>query len=154
EIITVNGFYDDVKDLTRDERALIEKVKGENYRNTTGVQETVSEHGYNAKEHTMARPTFELNGMYGGYQGEGSKTSIPSIATAKITCRLVPDQDTKKIQQLLQNHIKKVTPTGVKVEVKLEKLSAKAYRIEPTNELIQKAANCYEKAFRIEPVFV
>jgi len=154
EIITVDGFYDDVKPLSQQERELISKVKGEDYRTTTGVKETVSEKGYTVKEHTMARPTFEINGIYGGYQGEGTKTIIPATATAKITCRLVPGQDPVHIQQLLTNHIEKVTPTGVEIDVKQEKLSFKAYMVEPDHPLIQKAAICYEKAFEKETVFV
>src|SRR5690625_2151508 len=106
EVITVDGFYDDVVPLTEEERQLIAKVAGEKYTETTGITETVSEQGYTAKEHTMARPTFEINGIYGGYQGEGTKTIIPSSATAKITCRLVPNKEPERIQQLLVDHIK------------------------------------------------
>src|SRR5690625_208666 len=154
EEITVEGFYDDVEPMTEKERKLISKVEGEDYKKTTGVKETVSEKGYNAKEHTMGRPTFEINGMYGGYQGEGTKTIIPASATAKITCRLVPGQDPEHIQQLLVKHIEKVTPTGVNVEITKDKLSSKAYIVEPDHPLIQKAAACYEKAFNKETVFV
>src|SRR5690625_197483 len=74
EVITVEGFYDGVVPLSEDERALIKEVQGEDYKETTGVNETVSEKGYTAKEHTMARPTFEINGIYGGYQGEGTRS--------------------------------------------------------------------------------
>ena len=154
EQITVDGFYDDVIPLSDEERELIRQVKGEDYTESTGVAETVSELGYNAKEHTMARPTFEINGIYGGYQGEGTKTIIPATATAKITCRLVPNQHPEKIQALLKQHIEKVKPSGVEVDVKLEKLSAKAYMVEPNHPIIQTAAACYEKAFEKETVFV
>ena len=140
--------------MTEKERALICQVKGENYIETTGVKETVSELGYDEKEHTMARPTFEINGIYGGYQGEGTKTIIPASATAKITCRLVPNQDPEKIQQLLKAHIEKVKPKGVEVDVKLEKLSARAYIVDVDHPIIQTAAQCYEKAFDKETVFV
>lgn len=154
EVVTIDGFYDGVIPMTDDERDLIEKVTGENYTETTGVTETVSEKGYNAKEHTMGRPTFEINGMYGGYTGEGQKTIIPSTATAKITCRLVPGQDPDHIQKLMAEHIRKVTPSGVRVDIELEKQTAKAYMVEPEHPLIQKAAKCYEKAFNKETVFV
>lgn len=154
EVITVDGFYDGVKPLSDEERKLIGQVEGEDYRKTTGVKETVSEKGYDAKEHTMARPTFEVNGIYGGYQGEGTKTIIPSEATAKITCRLVPGQDPDRIQQLLKEHIENNVPAGAEVVVKLEKLSSRAYIVEPNHPLIQKAAACYEKAFGKEIVFV
>jgi|SRR5699024_2556486 len=154
EVITVEGFYDDVEDLTREERELMAKIEGEDYRQTTGASETVSEKGYDAKEHTMGRPTLELNGIYGGYQGEGTKTIIPAEATAKITCRLVPDQDPEKIQKLIKTHIERNTPSGVTVEVKLDDSSAKAYMVSPDHPLIQKAAKSYTKAFDKETVFV
>ncbi|HLR59192.1 MAG TPA: dipeptidase [Pseudogracilibacillus sp.] len=154
EYITVDGFYDGVEDLTQDERELIKNVEGEDYLETTGAIETVSEKGYTAKEHTMARPTFEVNGIYGGYQGEGTKTIIPASATAKITCRIVPNQDPEEIQNLLEKHIQKNKPAGVKVNVKKEKLSAKAYKVEPTDPLITQAAESYKQAFGKEAVFV
>ncbi|MFD2042814.1 dipeptidase [Ornithinibacillus salinisoli] len=154
EVVTVDGFYDGVEPLSEDERTLIKDVPGEDYKEAAGISETASEKGYTPKEHTMARPTFEINGVYGGYQGEGTKTIIPSSATAKITCRLVPGQDPQKIQGLLEDHVKKVAPAGVTVEVKKEKLSAKAYKVEPNHPLIQKAAESYTKAFDKETVYV
>ncbi|MEN2767754.1 dipeptidase [Ornithinibacillus xuwenensis] len=154
EVVTVDGFYDGVEALTDEERKLIEQVPGEDFRKATGITETVSEKGYTPKEHTMARPTFEVNGIFGGYQGEGTKTIIPTSATAKITCRLVPGQHPDDIQAALEAHVKKVAPKGVTVEVKREKLSAKAYKVEPTHPLIQKAAESYTKAFAKETVYV
>src|SRR5699024_1130438 len=87
------------------------------------------------------------NGMYSGYQGEGTKTIIPSIATAKITCRLVPGQDPEDIQNRLEKHILAQAPSGVTVNVKKEKLSAKDNKVEPNHTLIKKAADNYTKAF-------
>lgn len=154
EVVTIDGFYRAVEVLAEEERELIEAIEGENYLLTTGVPEVVSEKGYSAKEHTMARPTLEINGMYGGYQGEGTKTIIPSTATAKITCRLVPGQDPVQIQQLLEDHVLKNKPSGVTVEVTKEKLSANAYKVEPNHPLIEKAAKSYTKAFGKETVYV
>lgn len=154
EVVTVDGFYDHVEPLAAKERTLIKNVPSEDYQKETGAPETVSEKGYSAKEHTMARPTLEINGIYGGYQGEGTKTIIPSSATAKITCRLVPGQHPENIQQLLEQHVLKVAPSGIKVEVKKEKLSAKAYKVEPNHPLIKKAADSYTKAFGKETVYV
>ncbi|WP_026905632.1 dipeptidase [Paucisalibacillus globulus] len=154
EVVTVDGFYDGVEDLTDEERELIDQVPSEDFVQATGITETVSEEGYTAKEHTMVRPTFEVNGIYGGYQGEGTKTIIPTSATAKITCRLVPGQDPISVQQALESHVHKVAPKGVTVEVKKEKLSAKAYKVEPNHPLIQKAAESYTKAFEKETVYV
>lgn len=153
EVITVDGFYDGAEQLSEKERELIGKVEGEDYVTSTGVPATTPEKGYTAEEHTMARPTFEVNGIYGGYQGEGTKTIIPSSATAKITCRLVPGQDPEKIQQLMEEHIHKVAPTGVTVEVKKEEFSAKAYKVEPNHELILQAAESYKKAFGKDVVY-
>ena len=154
EVVTVDGFYDGVEPLTEEERELIKKAPGEDFIASTGIPETVSEKGFTPAEHTMGRPTFEVNGIFGGYQGEGTKTIIPSDATAKITCRLVPGQEPEHIQQLLEDHIKKHAPSGVTVEVKKEKLSAKAYKVEPNHPLITKAAESYTKAFGKETVYV
>jgi acetylornithine deacetylase/succinyl-diaminopimelate desuccinylase-like protein len=154
EVVTVEGFYDDVAPLTKEERSRMQSIPSEDYVKETGVSETVSEKGYTAREHTMGRPTFEINGIYGGYQGEGTKTIIPSTATAKITCRLVPGQDPEKVQQLLENHVHQVAPSGVEVEVKKEKLSAKAFKVEPDHPLIKKAAESYTEAFRKEAVYI
>lgn len=154
EVITVEGFYDGVDDLSDEERSLISEAPGEDYTKTTGVKETVSEKGYTAKEHTMARPTLEINGLYGGYQGEGTKTIIPSSATAKITSRIVPGQEPEYIQNLLVDHLEKHVPSGVTLEIEREPLSAKAYKVDPSHPLIQKAAKSYTDAFGKETVFV
>src|SRR5690625_241314 len=154
EVVTVEGFYDGIEHLPDDERKMIAQIDGENYLQTTGIPATASEKGYTAKEHTMARPTLEINGMYSGYQGEGTKTIIPASATSKITCRLVPGQEPERIQQLLAEHIKLHTPEGVTIDIKKEKLSAKAYKVEPNHPLIQKAAESYSRAFGKETVYV
>lgn len=154
EVVTVDGFYDGIEELSDEERALIAELEGENYQETTGAIETVSEQGYSAKEHTMARPTLEVNGMHGGYQGEGTKTIIPAYASAKITCRLVPGQDPEHIQNLLEKHILEHTPSGVKVTIEKGKVSAKSYKVEPDHPLIKQAASSYAKAFGKECVFM
>lgn len=154
EVILIDGFYDDVLPLSEEERELISEVPEEDYLKSTGVPETVSEAGYTSQEHTMGRPTLEVNGIYGGYQGEGTKTIIPSSATAKLTCRLVPGQDPDKIQDLLVNHIEKHLPKGVRVEIEREPLSAKAYKVDPNHPLIERAAESYSKTFGKEAVYV
>ncbi|MBM7540066.1 dipeptidase [Amphibacillus cookii] len=154
EVVQVAHFYDDVDPLTDEERQLIAEVPAEDYVKTTGSPSTTSELGYSAIEHTMARPTLEINGVYGGYQGEGTKTIIPSYATAKLTCRLVPGQDPTTIQDLLIDHIEKNLPSGVRVSIKREPLSAKAYKVDPNHSLIKQAALSYGKTFDKEPVFV
>ncbi|KAB8138980.1 dipeptidase [Gracilibacillus oryzae] len=154
EVVLVDGFYDDVEDITEEERELIRQAPSEDFAVSTGAKETVSEQGYTAKEHTMARPTLEINGLYSGYQGEGTKTIIPSTATAKLTCRLVPGQDPDAIQQLLVKHIEDHLPKGVTVSIKKEPLSAKAYRVDPDHPLIKKAAESFEETFNKEVVYV
>ncbi|GAA4075694.1 dipeptidase [Amphibacillus indicireducens] len=154
EVVQVEHFYDDVEPITVEERQLMADAPSENFTKTTGIPETVSEQGYTAVEHTMARPTLEINGMFGGYQGEGTKTIIPSSATAKLTCRLVPGQDPEKIQDALVNHIEKTLPPGVTVSIEREPLSAKAYKVDPNHPLIQQAAKSYGEAFNQPAVFV
>lgn len=154
EVVQVEHFYDDVEPITAEERQLMAEAPSENFTKTTGIPETVSEQGYTAVEHTMARPTLEINGMFGGYQGEGTKTIIPSSATAKLTCRLVPGQDPEKIQDALVNHIEKTLPPGVTVSIEREPLSAKAYKVDPNHPLIQQAAQSYGDAFNQPAVFV
>ncbi|WP_226038236.1 dipeptidase [Aquibacillus saliphilus] len=154
EVVQVEGFYDDVEELTNEERQLIKEVPGEDFSKSTGVKETVSEQDYTAKEHTMARPTLEVNGLFSGYQGEGTKTIIPSTATAKLTCRLVPGQVPNKIQDLLVAHLEKYVPKGVTLDIKREALSAKAYKVDPNHPLIAKAANSLTTAFGKEATYV
>ncbi|GAE93362.1 acetylornithine deacetylase/Succinyl-diaminopimelate desuccinylase and related deacylases [Gracilibacillus boraciitolerans JCM 21714] len=154
EVIQVEGFYDHVEPLTYDERELIKNAPSEDYSVSTGAPETVSEKGYTAKEHTMARPTLEINGLYSGYQGEGTKTIIPSTATAKLTCRLVPGQDPEQIQDLLVKHLEKHVPKGVELMIKREALSAKAYKVDPNHTLIKKAAESLTETFGKEAVYV
>lgn len=154
EQVTVPGFYDGIEKLPQHERQLMNEAPGEDYPASLGIPETAPEKGYTAKEHTMARPTLEINGLYSGYQGPGTKTIIPSTATAKITCRLVPGQDPQQIQQLLADHLEKSCPKGVSLSIQKEPLSAKAYKVDPNHPLLQKAAESYSAAFGKESVFV
>jgi len=117
--ITVDGFYDDVVNLTVEDRREIAKVSfdEEDYCKSVGAPEAFGEIGYTIPESRWARPTLELNGIWGGYQGKGTKTVLPSEASAKITCRLVADQKPAKIYELLKSHIEANIPTGVTVSV-------------------------------------
>jgi len=154
EFVKVPGFYDDVEALSVEERRLMNEAPGENYAQTVGIPETTPEKGFTVNEHIMARPTLEINGLTSGYQGQGTKTIIPSIATAKITCRLVPGQDPQKIQDLLVDYIESNAPKGVRVSVKREPLSAKAYKVDPAHPLLQKAADNLADVFGKDTVFV
>ena len=115
--VAVAGFYDDVAALTPAERAAIAAVPIDEdaYKAQLGVTELFGEPGYSTWERTWVRPTLEINGMWGGFQGEGTKTVLPSDAHAKITCRLVPNQDPKRILALLQDHVARHAPRGVRV---------------------------------------
>ncbi|AOM81991.1 dipeptidase [Salisediminibacterium beveridgei] len=154
EKVLIEGFYDGIEELDQEERDLMNAAPGEDYTRSLDIPETTPEDGFTVNEHLMARPTFEVNGIFGGYQGEGTKTIIPSEATAKLTCRLVPGQDPMIIQDLLVKHIEKHVPKGVHVSVKREPLSAKAYKVDPAHPLIQSAAESLSAAFGKETVFV
>lgn len=115
--VTVEGFYDYVRPLTDEERAQLARVPFDEaeYLSETGATCLFGELGFTSYERAWARPTLEVNGIYGGFQGQGMKTILPSTAHAKITCRLVADQDPSRIADLVVNHVNKVAPTGVKV---------------------------------------
>jgi acetylornithine deacetylase/succinyl-diaminopimelate desuccinylase-like protein len=116
--ITIPGFYDDVAVATKEERELLNKAPyDENeYKGDLGVKELWGEKGYTTYERTGIRPTLELNGIWGGYTGEGAKTVLPSKATAKISARLVPNQSSHKITDLLLNYFQKIAPPSVTVK--------------------------------------
>ena len=117
--ITIPGFYDDVLDVSSEERKLLGLAPfDENeYKRAIGVEELSGEAGFTTLERTGIRPSFDVCGIWGGYTGEGSKTVLPSKAYAKISTRLVPNQDHKKISELFIKHFKKAAPETVKVEV-------------------------------------
>lgn len=141
--VLVDGFYDDVVELTPAERKAIADVPfdGEALRARLGIPALAGERGYTALERMWARPTLDVNGMWGGFQGGGSKTVLPAEAHAKITCRLVANQDPSKILELLAAHIQKVTPAGVRVEFKPMPGTAFPYSMpldHPVNEAIKR----------------
>lgn len=117
--ITIPGFYDDVQDVSAEERELLAKAPFdlEAYKKSIGVEEVTGEAGYATTERTGIRPTFDVCGIWGGYIGEGAKTVLPSKAFAKISCRLVPNQDHEKIAILFKEHFEAIAPKSVKVEV-------------------------------------
>jgi len=117
--ITIPGFYDDVVELSAAEREALNKAPFdiEDYKTDLGVEEVWGEKGYTSLERTGTRPTLEVNGIWGGYIGEGAKTVLPSKASAKISMRLVPNQNSEKITKLFQAHFEKIAPKSVKVKV-------------------------------------
>ncbi|HKC37101.1 MAG TPA: M20/M25/M40 family metallo-hydrolase, partial [Chitinophagaceae bacterium] len=116
--ITIPGFYDDIVIATTEERKKMAEAPYDEteYKEDLGVKELWGEKGFTTNERTGIRPTIELNGIWGGYTGEGSKTVLPSKAFAKISARLVPNQDSNKITELLINHLKKIAPPTVEVK--------------------------------------
>ena len=113
------NFYDDVEEVSKEERAMVAQIPfdEEAYKKSLDVEELFGEKGYSTIEHTGFRPSFDVCGIWGGYQGEGAKTVIPSKAYAKLSCRLVPHQDHKKIGQLVVDYFKRVAPKTVKVNI-------------------------------------
>ena len=117
--ITIPGFYDDVVIVSDEDRAKMGKAPFnlEDYKTSLGIKDIYGEHGYTVNELTSIRPTLEVNGIWGGYIGEGAKTVLPSKAFAKISMRLVPGQNSAKITELFTNHFKKIAPKAVTFKV-------------------------------------
>jgi acetylornithine deacetylase/succinyl-diaminopimelate desuccinylase-like protein len=154
--IRMDGFYDDVRPLSDEERAQLARVPfaEAEYLRKTGSASLFGEPGFTTHERAWARPTLEINGLYGGFQGEGLKTVLPSSAHAKISCRLVADQDPSKIAGLVMRHINKVAPQGVKVTtVKLES-GAIPYLIPPDHRGLQVAASVLKDLYGKEPYWI
>ena len=129
--ILVEGFYDAVVPLSAEGRAAIAAVPFDEkiYKNAIGVDALVAEPGYTPQEHLAGRPTLEVNGIWGGFQGEGTKTVLPNEAHAKITCRLVTNQDPATIVSLLTRHVERNTPPGVRATVRSLPGAAKPYLV-------------------------
>ena len=129
--VAVAGFYDDVVELSAAERAAIAQVPFEQdaYLRELGLEEEFGEAGYTNRERGCIRPTLEMNGIWGGFQAEGIKTVLPNAAHAKVTCRLVADQDPERIIALLQAHIGQQAPPGVAVNVTPLSIRGKPYSI-------------------------
>ncbi|MBR6813682.1 MAG: dipeptidase [Tidjanibacter sp.] len=151
--ITIPGFYDDVRELSAEEREEFNKApfSKENYMKGIGVEELAGEEGYTTPERTGVRPTLDVNGMWSGYIGEGTKTIIPSTASAKISMRLVPHQDYEKIAELFEAHFRAIAPPTVKVDVKF--LHGGAPYVSPTDlKAYQAAAAAVEQTFGRRPL--
>ncbi len=152
--VAVPGFYDDVADLEPEERSKLAKIpSGESqFLEETGVPALYGEPGYTPVERTGARPTLEINGMWGGFIGEGFKTVIPAEARAKISCRLVPNQDPEKIRRAITKHLDQVAPPTVSIEV-IPLFGIGAVMVDPDAPAMSAAAKAYELGFGSAPVF-
>jgi len=151
--ITVDGFYDDVRHLTDEVRAKFAEVPYDEaqYLRETGSSLTFGEPGYTTYERAGLRPTLEINGMHGGFQGDGLKTVLPATAHAKISCRLVADQDPEKIADLLVKHIRRIAPQGVEVTATKSRSGAIPYLIPPDHAGLEAASSVLRRIYGKDP---
>jgi len=151
--ITIPGFYDDVLEISQTERAEMAKAPFslEAYKKQLDIQEVYGEKGYSTNERTSIRPTLDVNGMWSGYIGEGAKTVLPSKASAKISMRLVPNQDSATITKLFQQHFESIAPDSVKVKVTPHHGGEPV--VTPTDSVAYQAAiQAMEKSFGKRPI--
>ncbi len=152
--ITIPNFYKDVKKLTKKEKENIASLKfsDRKFAKEYGVREVQGEKGYSTLERLWARPTLDCNGIYGGYTGEGAKTVLPSKATAKISMRLVPNQDPDKVAKEFTKYVKSLTPKSCKVEV-VDMHGGRPVVIPLDDPYLQAAARATSKAFGKKTVY-
>ena len=153
--VTVAGFYDAVRPLDEAEQGRIAEIPFDEteYKVELGVDELFGEPGYSTYERAWIRPTLEVNGIWGGFQGEGVKTVLPGSAHAKISCRLVPDQDPAQILKLLAAHIEKHAPPGVKVAIDPNPSTADPFSIPFDHPGNQAAAEVLKELFGKTPYY-
>lgn len=153
--ITLPGFYDDVENVSPQERAMLAAVPydEEKYKANIGVQALCGEKGYTTLERTAIRPTFDVCGIWGGYTGEGAKTVLSSKAFAKISCRLVPHQNHEKIAQMMIDHLRRITPAGVQIEI-TSMHGGESYVCPIDLPAYKAAEKGYEEAFGKRPLAV
>lgn len=151
--ITIPGFYDDVLELSTEERADMARApfNEANFKESIGISDVAGEKGYTSQERIAIRPTLDVNGIWGGYIGEGAKTVIPSKGCAKISMRLVPSQEPEKISRLFDEHFRRIAPASVKVKVTYHHGGQAA--VTPTDSSAYSAASrAMEKTFGKKPV--
>jgi acetylornithine deacetylase/succinyl-diaminopimelate desuccinylase-like protein len=152
--IKIPGFYDDVRPLTDQERAAWASLpfNERSYRKDFGIPKLAGETGYTTLERTWARPTFEINGLLSGFTGEGAKTVLPAVAMAKVSMRLVPDQDPDKIADLFEQYVRKLAPKTV--ELKLTRMhGGRPWMTSFDNPFVVAAGKAIEKGFGRAPIF-
>lgn len=152
--ILIDGFYDDVVALTQKERDEFKRLPFDEkkYKMDLEVEELYGEDGYTTIERVSARPTLDCNGIWGGYQGQGAKTVLPSVAGAKVSMRLVPNQDPDKVAELFEKYIKKIAPKSVKVKV-TSLHGGKPSVTAIDTPAIKAAVKALKDAFGVDPVF-
>lgn len=151
--VTIPGFYDDVVNASDEERKLMAKAPydEEEYKKEIGIKEVWGEKGYSTMERTGIRPTLEINGIWGGYTGEGSKTVLPAKASAKISVRLVPNQSSKKMTRLLLDYFTSIAPSSVSVRT-FEHHGGEPYMTPIDSKGYQAASKAVKKTFGVDPV--
>ena len=151
--ITIPGFYDNVEELSTEERAEMAKAPFslDKYKNALNIDEVFGEKGYSTNERNSIRPTLDVNGIWGGYIGEGAKTVIASKAFAKISMRLVPNQDWRNITELFKKHFESIAPKSVKVKVTPHH-GGQGYVTPTDNIAYQAASKAYETSFGKKPI--
>jgi acetylornithine deacetylase/succinyl-diaminopimelate desuccinylase-like protein len=154
--VAVRGFYDRVRELDQRERAEIAALPFDEaaYLKQVGAAAAVGESGYSTLERQWTRPTIEVNGMWGGYQGPGFKTIVPSAAHAKITCRLVPDQDPDEVVALVQRHLEHHTPVGARLTFGNPVPGARPAAIARDHWIVNAAEVALEKVYGVKPLIV
>jgi acetylornithine deacetylase/succinyl-diaminopimelate desuccinylase-like protein len=154
--VAVAGFYDRVRDLSAAERGEIAALPFDEatYLGQVGAAAAIGERGYGTLERQWTRPTLEVNGMWGGYQGPGEKTVIPSMAHAKITCRLVPDQDPDEVIALVARHLESHLPAGARLTITPGDHGARPCSIARDNPVLQAAAAALEATYGVAPLMV
>ena len=151
--ITVKGFYDDVVELTKAEREMLGRApfNEEEFKHFLDIDAVTGEEGYTTMERTGIRPCLDVNGIWGGYTGEGAKTVLPSKATAKISMRIVPNQDNKKIAKLFEEHFISLAPKGVKVKVTPHH-GGQGFLCPISSNVYKSASRASGEVYGIEPV--
>jgi len=154
--VAVAGFYDRVRELTPAERAEIAALpfNEASYLAQVGAPATFGEPGYTTLERLWARPTLEVNGMWGGYEGPGSKTVIPGEAHAKITCRLVPDQDPAEVVALVTRHLEAHVPPGTRLVIAPGDHGARAARVDADHFALRAAGEALREVYGVRPLIV
>ena len=151
--VTIPGFYDDVLELTKEEREAFNKAPFnlDNYKKALDIDDVEGEAGFTTMERTGIRPSLDVNGIWGGYTEEGTKTIIPSKASAKISMRLVPNQNFEKIAELFEKHFRAIAPKSVKIDVKF--LHGGMPYVAPTSmPAYQAAEQAIEETFGKKPL--
>ncbi|MDZ7716259.1 MAG: dipeptidase [Balneolaceae bacterium] len=153
-VIQIDGFYDDVKPLSKEDREAYKKLPFDekDYKEKLGLNALNGEKGYSTLERASARPTLDVNGLWSGYQGEGAKTVLPAKAGAKISMRLVPDQDPKKIARLFKDQVMRLAPDTVDVEVN-EHHGGHPSITDLSFYGLKAAAKAFEEIYDKEPLF-